>query len=71
MKRYIKHGDLCDEWQCTKCGLYFTLMGPQRCYIRPNFCPNCGIPYSNGEPNEFTRFEEDEEYDTYKKTRNN
>lgn len=62
MKRFIKPAMPSENgWKCTKCGLYFTLYGPAKCYITPNYCPNCGTPYADGTPTAFTKFE-DEEY---------
>ena len=61
MKRFIKPMPSEDNaWKCTKCGFYFTLYGPAKCYITPNYCPVCGIPYADGNPDAFTKFEDEE-----------
>ena len=45
MKKFIKsapHED--NAWKCLKCGFYFTLYGPAKSFVTPNYCPNCGTP---------------------------
>lgn len=59
MKQYIKHvGD--NDWKCVKCGCEFTLYLKGQYYLVPNYCPNCGSPYANGEPTPFTKFDDEE-----------
>ena len=50
MKYNIKNAQHDEHaWKCVKCNFYFTLYGPAKCYVRPNFCPCCGVPYREDE----------------------